>query len=55
MPCITRNDCWISRKSSHLAEPVIPSLETTEQVQATTTKTTILLVLNPKIKRMLVV
>ncbi len=44
-PHITRNDCWISRKLSCLAEPVTPSLVTTEQAQATTTKTTILLVI----------
>jgi hypothetical protein len=39
------NDCWTSRESSHLAEPVTPSLVPKEQVQATTTKTTILLVI----------
>jgi hypothetical protein len=44
-PRITRNDCWISRESSRLAEPVSPSLVTTEQAQETTTKTTILLVI----------
>jgi hypothetical protein len=54
-PCITRDDRWTNRDLSCLAEPVTLSLVTTEQVQATTTKTTILLVLNPKIKRMLVV
>ena len=54
-PCVTWDDCWTSRKSSCLAEPVTPSLVITEQARATTTKTTILLVLNPKIKRMLVV
>jgi hypothetical protein len=54
-PCITCDDCWMSRKPSCLAEPVTPSLVTTEQARATTTKTTILIVLNPKIKRMLVV
>ncbi len=50
-PRVTRDDCW----SSCLAEPVTPSLVTTEQAQMTTTKTTILVVLNPKIKRMLIV
>ncbi len=54
-PRVTCNDCWTSRESSRLAEPVTPSLVTTEQARVTTTKTTILLVLNPKIKRMLVV
>jgi hypothetical protein len=54
-PRVTRNNCWTSHELSCLAEPVIPSLVRTEQVQATTTKTTILLVLNPKIKRMLIV
>ncbi len=45
MPRVTRDDCWTSRKSSCLAEPVTPSLVTTEQARATTTKTTILLVI----------
>jgi hypothetical protein len=45
MPCVTRDDCWTSRESSRLAEPVTPSLVTTEQAQAMTTKTTILLVI----------
>jgi hypothetical protein len=55
MPRVMHNDCWTSRDPNHLAEPLTPSLVTTEQARATTTKTTILLVLNPKIKRMLVV
>ncbi len=54
-PRVRCDDCWTSHKLSCLAEPVTPSLVTTEQVRATTTKTTILLVLNPKVKRMLVV
>jgi hypothetical protein len=45
MPRVTRNDCQTSCYPSHLAEPVTPSLVTTEQAQATTTKTTILIVL----------
>jgi hypothetical protein len=52
--CHARNDCWTSSKLSCLAEPVTPSSVTKEQAQATTTKNTILLVLQ-KIKRMLVV
>jgi hypothetical protein len=44
-PCVMRNDRCISRKSSCLAEPVTPSLVTTEQARATTTITTILLVI----------
>jgi hypothetical protein len=54
---ITRHkhdNCWTSRKSSHLAEPVTLSLVTTEQAQATTTTNTIF-GRNPKIKRMLFV
>ncbi len=54
-PRVMRKNCWRSCEPSHLAEPVIPSLVTTEQARATTTKTTILLVLNPQLKRMLVV
>jgi hypothetical protein len=49
-PCLTHDNCWISCKPSCLAEPVTPSLVTTEQAQATKTKTTILVALNPKIK-----
>jgi hypothetical protein len=30
-PRFTRNNCWTSRKSSHLTEPVTPSLVTKEQ------------------------
>jgi hypothetical protein len=30
-PRITRNDCWTSRKLSHLAKPVTLFLVTTEQ------------------------
>jgi hypothetical protein len=45
MPRVMCNNCWTSRKSSSLAEPVTPSLVTTEQVRATTTKTTMLLVI----------
>jgi hypothetical protein len=44
-PHITCDDSWTSRKPSHLTEPVTPSLVTTEQAQATTTKTNILLVI----------
>jgi hypothetical protein len=40
-----RNDCWTSGESSCLAEPVTPSLVTTEQARAMTAKTTILLVI----------
>jgi hypothetical protein len=39
-----RDDCWTSHKSSHVAEPVTPLLVTTDQVQATTTKNTILVI-----------
>jgi hypothetical protein len=55
MPRVTRDDCWTSHKPICLAEPLTLSLVTTEQAQATTTKTTILLVSNPKMNRMLVV
>jgi hypothetical protein len=54
-PRITRHNRYTSHDLNCLAEPLTPSLVTTEQAQATITKTTILLVLNPKIKRMLVV
>jgi hypothetical protein len=40
-----RNNSWTSSKSSRLAEPVTPSSVTKKQAQATTTKNTILLVL----------
>jgi hypothetical protein len=40
-----RDNYWTSSKSSRLAEPVTPSSVTKEKVQATTTKNTILLVL----------
>ncbi len=39
------DNCWTSSESSCLAEPVTPSSMTKEQAQATTTKNTILLVL----------
>ncbi len=45
MPCVMHNDCWTSCESCCLAEPVTPPLVTREQVRVTTTKTTILLVI----------
>jgi hypothetical protein len=44
-PHVTCGNCWTSRESSHLTVPVTPSLVTTEQAQMTTTKITILLVI----------
>ncbi len=38
MPRVMHDDCWTSRESSRLAEPVTPSLVATEQVRVTTTK-----------------
>jgi hypothetical protein len=44
-PHVTCDDHWASQKPSCLAEPVTPSLVTTEQAQAMTSKTTIFLVI----------
>ncbi len=54
-PRLTHEDHWTSCNPSCLAEPLTPSLVTTEQARVGTTKTTIFLCSDPKIKRMLVV